>query len=105
MPALATHFLHFIVLPFIKQFLSLVALKFTRKNLTVLNQILFYWISIEIINKTFENVTQHCRAPLSFILKTNYKSTFPDLNVSRPNELATTDVFYCIYQLLKIYLC
>ena len=54
----------------------------------------FNYLLIQIIKKTFSLTTQHAKTPESTILKKNFKSPFPALNVSRRNEPVATDTVY-----------
>ena len=54
----------------------------------------FSWLPTDIIKKTFSSTTQYARTPMSTVLKKNFKSPFPALNVSRRNEPVATDTVY-----------
>ena len=49
---------------------------------------------IDIIKKMFENTTQYGRTPVSTIIKSNYTSPFPALNVCLRHEPVTADTVY-----------
>jgi hypothetical protein len=52
------------------------------------------WLSIDAIKKTFEHTTQLTRMPMSTILKKQYKSLNPALNVRPHDEPVATDTIY-----------
>ena len=54
----------------------------------------FNWMPTNIIKKTFQYSTQYARTPMSTILKKNYKSPFPALNVKHRDEPVATDTVY-----------
>jgi hypothetical protein len=55
---------------------------------------LFGWMNTKTIKKTFEQTTQYARMPNGTILKKDYKSPFPALNVQRCHEPVATDKVY-----------
>jgi hypothetical protein len=52
------------------------------------------WLSIDAIKKTFEHITQLARMPKSTILKKQYKSPNPALNVHPRDEPVATNTIY-----------
>jgi hypothetical protein len=52
------------------------------------------WLSIDAIKKTFEHTTQLACMPMSTILKKQYKSPNPALNVHPRDEPVATDTIY-----------
>jgi hypothetical protein len=54
----------------------------------------FGWLPIDTIKKTFEHTTQLARMPMSTILKKQYKSPNPALNVHPHDEPVATDTVY-----------
>jgi hypothetical protein len=52
------------------------------------------WLSIDAIKKTFKNTTQLEHMPMSTILKKQYKSPNPALNVHPRDEPVATDTIY-----------
>jgi hypothetical protein len=52
------------------------------------------WLPIDAIKATFEHTTQLARMPMSTILKTQYKSPNPALNVHPHDEPVATDTIY-----------
>jgi hypothetical protein len=52
------------------------------------------WLPIDAIKKTFEHTTQLTRMPLSTILKKQYKSPNPALNMCPRDEPVATDTIY-----------
>jgi hypothetical protein len=52
------------------------------------------WLPIDAINKTFEHTTQPAHMPMSTILKKQYKSLNPALNVRPRDEPVATDTMY-----------
>jgi hypothetical protein len=52
------------------------------------------WLPIDAIKKTFEHTTQLARMPMSTILKKQYKSLNPALNVHPRDEPVATDTIY-----------
>ena len=55
---------------------------------------LFSWLPTDIIKRTFFLTTQYSRIPMSTILKKNYKSPSPALNVHLRSETVATDTVY-----------
>jgi len=55
---------------------------------------LFGWLSVDIIQKTFEHTTQYARLPVGSLLKRSFKSSNPAMNVSRRNEPVACDIVY-----------
>jgi hypothetical protein len=52
------------------------------------------WLSIDAIKKTFKHTTQLACMPMSAILKKQYKSPNPALNVHPHDEPVATDTIY-----------
>jgi hypothetical protein len=52
------------------------------------------WLPVDAIKKTFEGTTQLARMPMSTILKKQYKSLNPALNVHPHDEPVATDTIY-----------
>jgi hypothetical protein len=52
------------------------------------------WLPIDAIKKTFEHTTQLARMPMSTILKKQYKSANPALNVHPRDEPVATNTIY-----------
>ena len=47
------------------------------------------------INKTFQLSVKHARTIVSSMMKKNYRSPFPALNIRRRSKPAVTDTVYC----------
>jgi len=54
----------------------------------------FAWLPADIIQWTFEVIIQYARMPYNTVLKWQYKSPNPALNVMRRNEPVTMDTIY-----------
>jgi len=54
----------------------------------------FGYLPTDIIAKTYGTTTQFAKTSLSTVLKCNFKSPFPALNVHRRNEPVATDTVY-----------
>ena len=55
---------------------------------------MFGWLPADVIKQTFEVTTQYARLPMSTLLKKQYKSPFPTLNVHRRDEPVAMDTIY-----------
>ena len=55
---------------------------------------MFGWLLADVIQQTFAVTTQYAHLPMSTLLKKQYKSPFPALNVHRRDELVATDTIY-----------
>jgi len=55
---------------------------------------MFGWLLADVIKQTFEVTTQYACLPMSTLLKKQYKSPFPALNVHRRDEPVSTDTIY-----------
>ncbi len=54
---------------------------------------MFRWF-LDIIESTFKVTTQYAHLPVSTLLKKQYKSPFPVLNVHQHDKLIVTDTIY-----------
>jgi hypothetical protein len=54
----------------------------------------FGWLPLNIIQKTFEVTTQYARMPMSTVLKKQYKSPNPAVNIHHRNEPVATDTVF-----------
>jgi hypothetical protein len=54
----------------------------------------FGWMSVNIIQKTFEHTTQYARLPTGTMLKKAFRSSHPAFNVYRRNEDVACDIIY-----------
>ena len=57
-------------------------------------QLLFNWIPISLIKKTFQLSTQHTHTPASSLLRMTYRSPFPAFDAKRRSEPVATDTVY-----------
>jgi len=55
---------------------------------------MFGWLPADVIKQTFEMTTQYARLPMNTLLKKQYKSLFPTLNVHRRHEPVAMDTIY-----------
>jgi len=55
---------------------------------------MFRWLPADVIQQTFAVTTQYAHLPMSTLLKKQYESPFPTLNVHRRDELVATDTIY-----------
>jgi len=55
---------------------------------------MFEWLHADLIKQTFEVTTQYTCLPLSTLLKKQYKSPFPALNVHRRDKPVATNAIY-----------
>jgi len=55
---------------------------------------MFGWLPTEVIQQTFAVTTQYAHLPMTTLLKKQYKSPFPALNVHRRDELVAMDTIY-----------
>jgi hypothetical protein len=56
--------------------------------------LLIAWLPTKIIQKTFENTTQHASLPMSTYMKRHYKLPFPAFNVKQRDKAVATDTVY-----------
>jgi len=55
---------------------------------------MFGWLPADLIQQTFAVTTQYARLPMSTLLKKQYKSPFPTLNIHRRDEPVAMDTIY-----------
>ena len=91
---LPTHFLDILALVHIKNSPVIITPRFLKSNPPTLSYDHTFYPHILKLSKKIEHTTQNSHTPESNILKTNYKSPFPVLNVHLRHKLVATYTFY-----------